>query len=95
MAFLLLSLLTFDRSNLNGVIKGPHVSNFVRPAITRHPPAPGGHGSPQECLCLGADNPGIIHVTEIVVRCVMLVDEDEVASLYEAVPAHHIGIYFL
>ena len=72
------------------MIISPHFSNLVRPAITGHPPAPGGHRSPQEYLCLCADNPGIIGIGEVVVRFVMLVDKDEVASLYEAVPAHHI-----
>ena len=96
MAFLLLSLLTFDRSNLNAVIISPHVSisNLVRPANRGHQPAPGGHGSPQECLCLVlvANNPGIMGVAKVQVCFVMLVDKDnipKVASLYETVPAHH------
>ena len=85
---------------MNAVIKSPHVSNLVRPSITGHFPAPGGHGPPQECLRLGANKPGIIVVAKVQVRCVMLVDEDnisacQVASLYETVPAHHIGMCFL
>ena len=80
------------------MIISPHFSNLVRPAITGHPPAPGGHRSPQEYLCLCADNPGIIGVAKVQVRCVMLVDEDymfNVASIYKTVPAHHIGMCFL
>ena len=83
---------------MNAVIKSPHVSNLVRPSITGHFPAPGGHGPPQECLRLGANKPGIIVVAEVQVRCVMLVDEDymfNVASIYKTVPAHHIGMCFL
>ena len=76
------------------MIKGPHFPNLVRPAITRHQPAPGGHGSPQEYFFLCANDPSIIVVAKVHVRFVMFVDEDnipKVASLYEAVPA----MYFL